>query len=72
MVRWNADLSAQVLPDQLPPILSAVRPPRICVSCSSVKGTFPPPRSRGISMKRGLVRVAISRARALRSLIDFQ
>ena len=39
------------------------------ISCSSVKGTFPPPRSRGISMKRGLVRAAISRARALRSLM---
>ena len=27
-------------------------------SFSSVKGTFPPPRSRGISMKRGLVRAS--------------
>ena len=39
---------------------SAVIPPRMSVSCSSVKGTLPPPRSRGISMKRGLVRAAIS------------
>ena len=43
-------------------IIPAVRPPRIAVSCSSVKGTRPPPRSRGISMKRGFVRAAISRA----------
>jgi len=32
------------------------------LNCSQVKGTFPPPRSRGISMKRGLVRAAIARA----------
>ena len=48
---------------------SAVSPPRISVSCSSVNGTvfrF----SRGISMKRGLVRAAMARARAMRSLIN--
>jgi hypothetical protein len=41
------------------------------VSCSSVKGTFPPPRSRGISMKRGLVRAAMARAHGsdVRSLV---
>ena len=48
---------------------SAVRPLRICVSCYSVNGTtfrF----SRGISMNRGLVRAAMVRARAMRSLIN--
>ena len=35
---------------------------RIEFSCSSVKGTRIPPRSRGISIKRGLVRAVISRA----------
>jgi hypothetical protein len=36
----------------------ALRILRITVSCSSVKGTFHRPRSRGSSMKRGLVRAA--------------
>ena len=31
---------AHALSDQLPPISSAVKPPRIAVSCSSVKGTL--------------------------------
>ena len=44
---------------------SAVISPRISVSCSSVKGTFPPPRSRGISMKRGFVRALLSRGQEL-------
>ena len=48
---------------------SAVKPLRLMVSCSSVKGTRTPPRSRGISMKRGLVRAAISRASFKRSLM---
>ena len=41
---------------------AAVRPPRTAVSCSSVKGTRTPPRSRGISTKPGFVQAAISRA----------
>jgi len=39
----------------------------MAVSCASVKGTFPPPRSRGISMKRGFVRAAMARASFRRS-----
>ena len=49
---------------------SAVRPPRMAVSCSLAKGTRTPPHSRGISMKRGLVRAAISRASVTRALIN--
>ena len=58
------------LSDQLPPIfLSGRIPPRIEFSSSSAKGTRTPPRSRGISMKRGFVRAAISRASLTRSLM---
>jgi hypothetical protein len=48
---------------------SAVLPPRLARSSSSVKGTLLR-RSRGISTNRGLVRAAMARARALRLLLE--
>ena len=56
---------AQHVRSSQPPVYGSTDP--LDEGCS--KGAGMPPRSRGISMKRGFVRAAISRARALRSLI---